>query len=333
MSARIVVGVDGSIGSRHALMWAVEEATVRAARLEAVFVWQSPWDLPRGFDFYYPVDERDLAEGAIARLAEAIEGLSAGHASIEIESVVLEGEPGSTLCRRAEGADLLVVGSRGHGTVINLLIGSVSAKCAHAGPCPVAVVPSRHKHGELAPFASAGRVLVGVDGSVGSLRALRWAAVEATRRGAVLQACLVRRGPEAYAGVTGPLRLASLGATTKAQPDDPDDLRASRLADDRLKRAVSDALGESDALVDAAVMVGDPAEILCRAAAAADLLVVGARGHGSVGEILLGSVSDKCARHSPVPIVIVPADQGVDPSGARQGRAQRGEHPAGSSTS
>lgn len=139
---RVLVGVDGSKGSRRALAWALEEAAARTSVLEAVIVWRGPYDFPRDFDVSYPVDEAQLAERARARLAEAISEAVGEHAAVEVEPTVLRGDPAETLCRRAAAADLLVVGSRGHGTFAGLLLGSVSAKCAHHSPCPVVIVPS-----------------------------------------------------------------------------------------------------------------------------------------------------------------------------------------------
>ena len=140
MTGRIVVGVDGSEGSRQALAWAVNEAAVRGAVVEAVNVWQSPYDHPQDFDFSYPVDEKKLVERARVQLVEAIEQVAGEHGEVEVRSRVLRGDPAATLCARAAKADMLVVGSRGHGTFSELLLGSVSAKCARHSTAPVVIV-------------------------------------------------------------------------------------------------------------------------------------------------------------------------------------------------
>lgn len=140
MAGRILVGVDGSPGSRRALAWALEEAAARGSVLEAVLVWRGPYDFPK--DFYFPSDEEKPIAHARARLAEIVREVAAEHPEVEIESRVLEGDPAATLCRRAAQADALVVGSRGHGAIGALLLGSVSATCARHSPCPVVIVPA-----------------------------------------------------------------------------------------------------------------------------------------------------------------------------------------------
>lgn len=300
VTGRVVVGVDGSPGSRRALAWAVEEAMVRRVAIEAVYIWQSPYDLSRDFDVSYPVDEAELAESASVRLADAISGLGGAHTTVEIESVVLEGDPAERLCERADAADMLVIGSHGRGTLAGLLLGSVSARCAHRCRRPVVIVPSPRQQHEISEQHPTDKILVGVDASPGSLRALRWAAEEAGARGAVVEALTVRRKVEAGVEVrSGPA----------VPPPASDGASAAEPARQRLEDVVAESLGQSSVDVHSLVLEGDPAETLWRRAAEADMLVVGARGSDRFAERLLGSVSDKCAQHSPVPIVIVPADR------------------------
>lgn len=147
VTGRIVVGVDGSEGSRRALAWALEEAAVRGSVVEAVVVWQSPYDLARNIEFSYPVDEGRLVERASERLtvavAETVAETAAETAAVEVEPIVLEGDPAEALCARAAEADMLVVGSHGRGPVSGLLIGSVGTACAQHCLRPVVIVPSR----------------------------------------------------------------------------------------------------------------------------------------------------------------------------------------------
>ncbi len=144
MPGWILVGVDGSKGSRRALEWALEEARIRGSRVEAMLVWQSPYDFPGDFDYFSPEDDAKLAEGARARLAAVIRE-TAGARAAEIEPIVVEGDPARALCERAEKADLLVVGARGRGTFAELSLGSVSSKCAHRSPRPVVIVPAERE--------------------------------------------------------------------------------------------------------------------------------------------------------------------------------------------
>ena len=138
MTGTILVGVDGSDGSRRALAWAIGQAAARGAAVQPVIVWQ------RGFDYgseqYWPADEK-IAEAAGRRLAAVIAQVAGPDPAVAIDPLVLEGDPGQLLCARSAGADLLVIGSRGHGGFAGLALGSVSTKCAHHSRCPVVIVP------------------------------------------------------------------------------------------------------------------------------------------------------------------------------------------------
>lgn len=142
MAARILVGVDGSEGSRRALQWAVEEAQARGALVDAVIVWQSPYDFSGGL-YYIRGDEEKIAESARERLIETVAEVTGQNPTVEIHPVALEGDPAQTLLAWSEDADLLVVGSRGRGGFARLALGSVSAKCAHHSRCPVVIVPKK----------------------------------------------------------------------------------------------------------------------------------------------------------------------------------------------
>ncbi len=138
MVGAILVGVDGSEGSRQALRWAIGDAAARGAVIQAVIVWQRTFDY--GSDRYWPVDKR-IAEGARKRLAATVAEVVGQNPAVEIDPLVLEGDPGTMLCARSGAADLLVVGSRGLGGFAGLVLGSVSIKCAHHSRCPVVIVP------------------------------------------------------------------------------------------------------------------------------------------------------------------------------------------------
>jgi nucleotide-binding universal stress UspA family protein len=140
MAGRILVGVDGSEGSLRALRWALKEAAVRGQEVDAVIVWQSPYDFGGGL-YYLRVDEEEIVRRARERLAESIAEVAGQTPSVEIHQVVLQGDPAKTLCAWSGDADLLIVGSRGHGGFAPLSLGSVSSKCAHHSRCPVVIVP------------------------------------------------------------------------------------------------------------------------------------------------------------------------------------------------
>jgi nucleotide-binding universal stress UspA family protein len=138
---RIVVGVDGSEHSLRALRWALEEASFRKARLEAVTAWHTTYTGDVGFGGYAPIDPAQLEAGARVLLEDALEQVSADASSVPVESVVVEGTAAQALLATAKGADLLVVGNRGRGGFRGLLLGSVSSQCVHHAPCPVVVIP------------------------------------------------------------------------------------------------------------------------------------------------------------------------------------------------
>lgn len=138
---RVVVGVDGSEGSRAALAFAAQEARLRGARLEVVVAWQYPvlTTMP-AFGVLPPVDE--MASEARQGLEQLIrdEGLDADP-ELEVVPVVAQGPAAAALLDASKDADLLVVGSRGHGGFTGLLLGSVSQACVTHAICPVVVVP------------------------------------------------------------------------------------------------------------------------------------------------------------------------------------------------
>ena len=137
--ALLVVGVDCSKSSSGALDWAVEEAALRGADVEAVHVWSCPpMTYLTGLVPTPTFAHDDLAAEARAVLDDVFEAL--GERGAAVRRVLLEGPPAAALMERAEGADLLVVGSRGRGGFAGLLLGSVSQQCAAHAPCPVVVV-------------------------------------------------------------------------------------------------------------------------------------------------------------------------------------------------
>jgi nucleotide-binding universal stress UspA family protein len=138
VTGRILVGVDGSDGSRRALAWAIEQAAARGAVVQPVIVWQRGFDY--GSDRYWPADEK-TAETAGKRLGAMIAEVAGPDPAVTIDPLVLEGDPGRILCARSADVDLLVVGSRGLGGFAGLVLGSVSTKCAHHSRCPVVIVP------------------------------------------------------------------------------------------------------------------------------------------------------------------------------------------------
>jgi nucleotide-binding universal stress UspA family protein len=141
LTRRIVVGVDGSPSGHAALRWAVRYAELTSSTVDAVIVWQYPAALG-GFGMApVPMYEGiNLGELAEKTLADAISNAVDPNSDVTVREQVVEGYPAQVLVAAAEGADLLVVGSRGHGEFAEVLLGSVSQHCVHHGPCPVLVV-------------------------------------------------------------------------------------------------------------------------------------------------------------------------------------------------
>jgi nucleotide-binding universal stress UspA family protein len=136
----IVAGVDGSEDSKEALRWALAEAALRRATVRAVHAWSMPIafggpDMPP-----QPYDGPELRDQAQASLDAAVDEVAGEAAPVAVERVVEQGSPADVLVRAAEGADLLVVGSRGHGGFAGLLLGSVGQQCAQHAPCAVVIV-------------------------------------------------------------------------------------------------------------------------------------------------------------------------------------------------
>lgn len=132
----IVCGIDGSAAGRRAAEWAADEARRRGCRLRAVTVWS--WDgLKSGTMISSPAEARRRAEDI---QHEALDAVVGGRLDPPIEGQIVQGRPSEQLCRAALDAELLVLGSRGHGAFPDAL-GSTSQHVIHRAPCPVVVLP------------------------------------------------------------------------------------------------------------------------------------------------------------------------------------------------
>jgi nucleotide-binding universal stress UspA family protein len=132
----IIVGVDGSDSSVSALRWACAQASLTDSSIDAIGAWQ--W--PMSFGAAIPIpDGYDPAADALTMLTDIIEPLGAEFPSVAIRPVVLEGHATEVLVEASRHADLLVVGSRGHGEFSGMLIGSVSHHCASHAASPVLI--------------------------------------------------------------------------------------------------------------------------------------------------------------------------------------------------
>lgn len=140
---RVVVGVDGSDQSVSALRWGAAFAKATGARLDAVIAWH--WDTGYGAT-YLPADFNP-ADDADKVLTDAVDSVFGPDRPETMRLSVQQGQPARVLLDESEGALILVVGSRGHGGFMGLLLGSVSASVAEHATCPVLVL-----HGDEPPL-------------------------------------------------------------------------------------------------------------------------------------------------------------------------------------
>ena len=139
---RIVVGVDGSAPSKAALAWAVRQARLTGATVEAVIAWEYPgtygYPMPAAPDVNY-----NFGEIAADVVANTIAEVCGQNEPVKISSRIAEGNAAQVLLDASAGAELLVVGSRGHGGFVEALLGSVGQHCVHHATCPVVVIRAR----------------------------------------------------------------------------------------------------------------------------------------------------------------------------------------------
>jgi nucleotide-binding universal stress UspA family protein len=288
------VGVDGSPGARAALSWALVAAAQRGADVEVVaafavdLYWIDAYLLePESLgEVRTDTEKRARAMVAEVRSDPAITGVP-GSAETVVDVVALAGGAAEILVKRAETADLLVVGSRGRGAVRSTLLGSVALHVsAHAG-CPVVVV-------HTPPPPSSGTVVIGLDNSDHARAALVTAVQEAGRTGARVDAVLAYEAPNYWsdlAPVMGPV----LGESREQ-------------ALERGEAIVSDVLGPGPVLrgtVRVVAVEGSPGGALVRHAADAELLVVGSRSRSRLRGMVLGSVALHCVVHASCPVMVV----------------------------
>jgi nucleotide-binding universal stress UspA family protein len=221
---------------------------------------------------------------AHAALAETINSALPADRARLVKLRVSEGKPALALMREARRAELLVVGAHSPGGMSGLLLGSVTEYVVAHASCPVAVVhPRRHPR--------TGRIAVGVDGSDCSRQALTWALRQADISAAQVEVITAWEWRPQYGYAMGML----------AAPDETQE----RWAQELLARELGRLEPEDAAKVTGRVQQGNAAAVLVDASVDADMIVVGNHGSGGAVGRLLGSVSQKVARHSQVPVVVV----------------------------
>lgn len=284
MTQPIVVGFDGSESSRQALTWAGQEAAIRAAPLHIVHA-LPPWSpdvllAPEATGW-----NADAEAAAREQLGQAEAHVRAGRPQSQVTTGVVSGPAGEVLVQAGEGAQLIVVGSRGHGRFAELLLGSVSLHVATRASCPVAVV-------RQPPAVGHGVVVVGVTGQSGQETLLDLAFQEAALRRATLRAVHAWTHP----GTITPWTVEPVVYDVEAVGQD----EALRLA--QVLAGWRDRFPDVEVVQQ--VVHEHPAKALVRASAEADVVVVAA-SHGATRAVLLGGTTHAVLHHARAPVLVV----------------------------
>lgn len=283
-SEEILVGYDGSTDASVALDWALDEAgrSGRPVRLAYVFEWLTVagWIGPGVAPGVWPDETARRQVEDLVRKAAA--DAAADRPGLTVRGEVFDGPPALVLQERSAEAQMLVLGSRGHGGFAGLLAGSTAVSVAAHAHCPVIVV----RDGQA---ATSGPVVVGVDGSPSSVQALGFAFERAAQRDVPLRALRVWEPP---------------GERWVPPGFDPEEASAT-------ERAAAEAdlapwrKSFPDVPVEVVANPGNPAALLVEESRAAQLVVVGSRGRGGLRGMLLGSVSQQLIHHSHCPVAVV----------------------------
>lgn len=288
MTRPITAGVDGTEESLAALAWAAREAVRRGLPLRVVQAWR--------FQPYEAIDaaDQDTQAGWVRDgLAEAVRTVTSRHADLEVSTDVLEGDPVDTLVAAAAEAELLVLGSRGHGPVVGFLLGSVGQQVIAEASRPVVLV----RAGDEAAGEAAGRELVvGQQGDPeDSAETLRFAFETAAARGAAVRAVRAWTLPPVFAYSPGSMKL--LDEAGGLEPYE--------------KKALAAALQPwrerfPDVPVVEHIEMGSAGQVLLSVAARAQLMVVGRRARRTAVGARIGSVAHGVLHHADCPVAVVP---------------------------
>ncbi|MEQ4300071.1 universal stress protein [Plantactinospora sp. B6F1] len=278
----IIVGYDGSEGAKAALQWALDEAARTGAQLRLLFAFEWPTVASTVAPMATTWPDQGAREDAQKMLDAVILEAFQTHPQVVVTSTVLDGSAAILLREHSHEASLLVLGSRGLGGFAGLLLGSTSVTVSAHAHCPVVVVRGEQERPE-------GPVVVGVDGSTCALLALEYAFAQASARGSVLR--VVR----AWTPVAPRWQPPGYGPEDQAT--------AERIELDEL---LTDARSRYPRVEVVAEVISGPAgQVMVEASRDAQLVVVGSRGRGGFGGLLLGSISQQLLHHAHCPVAVV----------------------------
>ena len=274
----IIVGYHPGPHAGEALAWAVREADHLRLPLVVVYAADYPGMVSGAEEPGPTALDGGALEAAEEVTASAVAAAQQLRPRVDVRGLTRVTGPTRALVDASPDASMVVVGSRGRGPVLGAVLGSVSRTIAARAQCPVVVVPPGTGRREAGP----GRcVTVGTDGSHVADRAVRHAAAVAVSRGAVLEI------------------LCCTGGTSPIPVSGPE-------AEDIVVAAERDLAGSHpDLAVFTRVLPCAPQAALVAASEHAGLVVVGSRGRGVLGEIVLGSVSAATIRDAACPVVVL----------------------------
>ncbi|MGP9725559.1 universal stress protein [Corynebacterium sp. AOP40-9SA-29] len=287
----IVVAVDGSDAGAAAVAWAANAAAKRNAPLKLVTAYTMPQFMYA--DGMIPPQELydQLEEEAMEKINDAREIVKGFDENIEVSYYIGEATPIDLLLQLSEEADIVVMGSRGLGGLSGLVLGSVSSAVVSHASCPVVVV---RKDNDVTVENKYGPVVVGVDGSDISRKALDYAFREADARGATLRAVHSWADAQVQTSLVG---LAAVQSQLDAMSAQERKILQDELASMREKYP--------EVTVEEVVERDRPIQVLKDNADDAQLLVLGSHGRGGFRGMLLGSTSRALLQYAPCPMMVV----------------------------
>jgi nucleotide-binding universal stress UspA family protein len=288
MTGAITAGVDGTEESLAALDWAAREAIRRGLALRIVHAWRF-----QQYDTIGSVDRESQERGARGLADEAARTVAERHPGLDVRTEVREGSSAGTLARAAADTGVLVLGSRGHGSVVGFLLGSVGRQVVAETTRPVVLVRAEDRPGAETADRE---VVVGQQGEPDdSAAALRFAFETAAARGATVRVVRAWTLPPLFA--YSPASLKLLDEAGGLEPFE--------------KKALAEAVRPwrerfPDVRVVEHVEMGSAGQVLLSVAGTAQLVVVGRRAHRTAVGARIGSVAHGVLHHAPCPVAVVP---------------------------